>query len=96
MKRFPESAEGVKERAVDFTNEFKRLHSVRSGKRTLKVVVCHGTPIRMCSLMHGGSKKKVKFCGVTAVAITPGEEQFRLLCNCKSNHDKVGKYCNIF
>ena len=42
------------------------------------------------------SKKKVKFCGVTAVAITPGEEQFRLLCNCKSNHDKVGKYCNIF
>ena len=100
MKRFPETEDDIKERAGDWTTDFYKLYGKSTGKRTLHVVVTHGTPIRMFSMLHGGNKKKMQFCGVTCVSITPkaGEEkpEFKILCNCKSKHLKPSSYCSIF
>jgi hypothetical protein len=59
----------------------------------LHIVVTHGTPLRMFSRLHGGRKKKVQFCGVTAVTIG---EDIKMLCNCKHNHLKQKKNCVLF
>ena len=98
MTRFPESKLDLKERTTMFTKEFVERYSRLTGKRTLHIVVSHGTPIRTFSRQHGGEKKKIRFCGVTAVAITPHateEPKFRLLCNCKHNHEKESSYCRV-
>ena len=59
MKRFPESKDDIKQRAVDWTSEFNKRYSENTGIRTLHIVVTHGTPIRKFSRLHGGKKKKV-------------------------------------
>ncbi len=98
MQRFPESKDQVKERAAHFSEEFVKLYGKRTGVKTLHIVVAHGTPIRMFSQLHGGEKKKIRFCGVTGVSICPQENEdpkFKMLCNCKHNHKKQSSYCAV-
>lgn len=91
MQRFPESEAMVRERAQHFTDFFDKLYSKdQSNRRALHLVVTHGTPLRMFSQLHGGKKKKVKFCGVTVAALTPdyqtGKASYQLLTNCRHKH----------
>ena len=98
LGRFPEEKEQVKERAATFKSEFVEMYGKRTGVKTLHIVVSHGTPIRMFSQLMGGQKKKVRYCGVTGVSICPkenSEPEFKMLCNCKHNHDKQSSYCAV-
>ena len=92
MGRFPESDQGIRDRAVDMAAQIQKQYA-DSTVRTLHLIVSHGTPIRMFSQLAGGSKKKIKFCGVTTVALNAGK--LDLLSNCKHNHEKQTKHCDI-
>ena len=67
--RYPESKEDIKARAAFFSSERVTAYS-KPGKRVFHLVVSHGTPIRMFSRHFGGREKKIKYSGLSAVAIT--------------------------
>ena len=70
-----------------FMNKYKN-----SNKRVLHIVVSHGTPSRYWSELNNMHKKKIKYCGLSAIAIKPnadtGEPEVIRLANCKKNHNK--------
>ena len=66
-----------------FVNKYKD-----SNKRVLHIVVSHGTPIRFWSQLNGMHKKKIKYCGLSAVGIKPnngGQPEIIKLANCKKS-----------
>jgi hypothetical protein len=72
-KRYPESKTDTRGRAQYFSDRIVEQYGYLNTecKRVFHLVVSHGTPIKMFSQLNAGRKKKVKFCGLSAIAIAP-------------------------
>ena len=89
--RYPETDDQLKERVGKFQEFFLEKYK-DSNKKVLHLVVTHGTPTRYWSQLNGMHKKKIKYGGLSAIAIKPkgnGEAEIQKLANCKKNHMKL-------
>ena len=68
QNRYPESDSQVIERAT--RAQFDLVQKYRNSQQSvLHLIVTHGTLVRMFSQAAGMRKKKIKFCGMTAMGI---------------------------
>ena len=63
----------MRERVQKFQEFFVEKYE-KSDKKVLHLVVSHGTPTRYWSQLNGMHKKKIKYAGLSAIAIKPKTE----------------------
>ena len=73
QNRYPESDTQVQERAAKL--QYKMMQRYKSSEQSvLHLVVTHGTLVRFFSQAGGMRKKKVKYCGLTAMGVKPNPD----------------------